>query len=285
MAGKTISQESLLAATKRYCDSMDGATFTIAEDGDRKGQIRIMHNGAPADSDVFVWLEAGLLTCSNQDFGLGFMEYLTEAPKRPGSAGERAIVPKTVRYANGEALVASGTTLTLEKVRNYFCKTATDEECAFALEVCAVRGLNPFKKDCYFVRYEGKEPKLEIIVSKDYLLKKAMSHPDFKSFRAGVTVQKGEEVSNVERYYAYPGEKLLGGWAEIKRKFIETPFKAEIPMEGFAKESRFWKAMPGLMIRKVAGALVLREAFPEELGGLYDVDELGIDPAKEIKEA
>jgi phage recombination protein Bet len=180
-------------------------------------------------------------------------------------------------------MVAScDTVLTIEKVRDYFCKTATPEECAFALEVCAIRGLNPFKKDCYFVKYEGKEPKLEIIVSKDYFLKKAMSHPDFEYFAAGVTIQKGDDVANVERYYAYPGEKLLGGWAKTKRKSISLPFYAEIPLESFIKESKFWRTMPGLMIRKVAGSLVLREAYPDDLGGLYDEVEMGIDPSREV---
>ena len=38
--------------------------------------------------------------------------------------------------------------------------------------------------------------------------------------------------------------------------------------------------MPCLMIRKVAIVQALREAFPEDLGGLYDIDEMDIDKSK-----
>lgn len=205
-------------------------------------------------------------------------------PKVGRSQENKTIVPSNGRKSNGGQMVPSGAALTLEKVREYFCKTATDEECQFALEVCAIRGLNPFKRDCFFVKYGGTDPKLEIIVAKDYFMKKAMSHPDFQYFKAGVTVQKGEEVQNVDRYYAYPGETLLGGWAEAKRKSIEVPFRAEIPLSGFVKDNKFWRAQPGPghMIRKCAGSTVLREAYPEEFSGLYDEVELGVDPSKEV---
>ena len=115
-------------------------------------------------------------------------------------------------------------------------------------------------------------------------MKKAMTHPDFEYFKAGVTVQKGDEVANVERYYAYPGETLLGGWAEVKRKSIKVPFRAEIPLSGFKRESKFWNSQPGPghMIRKCAGSTVLREAFSEDFAGLYDENELGLDPANEV---
>ena len=43
--------------------------------------------------------------------------------------------------------------------------------------------------------------------------------------------------------------------------------------------------MPCVMIRKCAMVTALREAFPEDLQGLYDASEMGIDtklPEKEI---
>jgi hypothetical protein len=36
------------------------------------------------------------------------------------------------------------------------------------------------------------------------------------------------------------------------------------------------------MIRKCAGSTVLREAFSEDFAGLYDENELGLDPANEV---
>lgn len=211
-------------------------------------------------------------------------EELPVKPKATRSQENKAIMPNQAKKSANGALVKPGDSLTLEKVREYFCKTATDEECAFALEVCAIRGLNPFKRDCFFIKYGGADPKLEIIVSKDFFMKKAMTHPDFQYFKAGVTVQKGDEVHNADRYYAYPGETLLGGWAETKRRSIDVPFRAEIPLSGFKKDNKFWNSQPGPghMIRKCAGSIVLREAFAEDFSGLYDEVEMGIDPTKEI---
>ena len=211
-------------------------------------------------------------------------EELPVKPKAATKTNGQANTSIAARKPVGEVLVKPGDSLTLEKVREYFCKTATDEECAFALEVCAIRGLNPFKRDCFFIKYGGADPKLEIVVSKDFFMKKAMTNPDFQYFKAGVTVQRGEEVQNVDRYYAYPGETLLGGWAETKRRSIEVPFRAEIPLSGFKKDNKFWNSQPGPghMIRKCAGSIVLREAFAEDFSGLYDEVEMGIDPEKEI---
>lgn len=38
-----------------------------------------------------------------------------------------------------------------------------------------------------------------------------------------------------------------------------------------------WLKMPATMIRKVAIVQALREAFPSELGGMYDSSEMGVE--------
>src|SRR5690606_10607607 len=43
---------------------------------------------------------------------------------------------------------------------------------------------------------------------------------------------------------------------------------------------RNWKEMPATMIRKVALVQALREAIPEEFGGLYSPEEMPIDDSK-----
>ena len=276
---RTITKDELGAATKEYAGRV-GKEVSTSDNG---GFV-IM------PGDILVGLQNGRPTCNDEETLKNIIEILMDLPQEPARAPQTpnlAVRATNTRAAqrNGQILPNGETsTLTLEKVREYFCETATDEECAFALEVCAIRGLNPFKRDCFFVKYGGSNPKLEIIVSKDFFMKKAMTHPDFEYFKAGVTVQKGEEVSNVERYYAYPGETLLGGWAEVKRKSIKVPFRAEVPLSGFKKDNRFWSSQPGPghMIRKCAGTTVLREAFAEDFAGLYDENELGLDPANEV---
>ena len=38
-----------------------------------------------------------------------------------------------------------------------------------------------------------------------------------------------------------------------------------------------WATKPGTMIRKVAKAQALREAFPEDMAGMYEAEEFGMD--------
>ena len=206
---QVITRDQIAAALTAYCKDRENSSFAEAVDGDKK--FRFMPEGTPSDKDVQIWELNGKLKCSNTDFGMEFMNYLPQEPKGARLPENKAIVSTNGRKLQGEALVKAGATLTLEKVREYFCKTATDEECQFALEVCAIRGLNPFKLDCYFVKFDGKDAKLEIMVSKNFFLKRAEAHPDFEYLKAGVIVQKGEEVTEAERSFPYPGETLLGG--------------------------------------------------------------------------
>ncbi|MDZ4063082.1 MAG: recombinase RecT, partial [Coriobacteriia bacterium] len=74
-------------------------------------------------------------------------------------------------------------------------------------------------------------------------------------------------------------ETLVGGWVRVSRKDWPQPLFHRVGLDEYAKTNRAgelqrnWATMPATMIRKVALVQGLREAFPEQLQGLYSEEE------------
>lgn len=165
---------------------------------------------------------------------------------------------------------------TLDDVKKYICPEATDQEAYMFMKLCQARGLNPFTREAYLVKYGGQAA--TTIVGKDAFTRRAEQHPKFNGFRAGIIVEDAEGNLDFGRegtFYVRGKEKLVGGWAEVWRKDRDKPFRMSVSMDEYDKKKSSWNSMPGTMIRKVALVGALREAFPSEFGGLYDSAEMG----------
>lgn len=149
----------------------------------------------------------------------------------------------------------------------------TDQEVAMFVNLCKYQKLNPFLREAYLIKF-GNSP-ANIVVGKDTFTKRAYRNPNYKGVKAGIVLMNKE--SNLiyrEGSIKAPGEQLIGGWAEVYLKDTEIPVRAEVSMEEYSKQQSTWKTMPATMIRKVALVQALREAFPEDLQGLYDSAEM-----------
>lgn len=178
-----------------------------------------------------------------------------------------------VYQAHGESGEVS---LSVHDIRTFLCPAATLEEATMFLKVCQYQGLNPFIYDAYLVVYgHGDNRNVSIITGKDTFTKRAHRHPQFEGFQAGVVIQtKGGEILEREGTLLGQSETLIGGWATVYRQGRRFPFKQVVNLKEFDTGNRSWKGMKGTMIRKVALVQALREAFPEDLGGLYDSAEM-----------
>lgn len=170
----------------------------------------------------------------------------------------------------------TGQVVTFDIVKNYLVKgngNITDQETFFFISLCKAQKLNPFINDAYLIKF-GNQP-AQMVVGKDVLVKRANRHPAFEGYKAGIVVMD-KDGNLIEREGAIKGknELLVGGWCEVYRSDKKFPIKSSVSMEEYDKKQSSWKTMPMVMIRKCALVTALREAFPEELQGLYDADEI-----------
>lgn len=147
----------------------------------------------------------------------------------------------------------------------------TNEIKAF-LRLCQAQRLNPFTKDAYIVKY-GNSP-ATIITGKEAFTKRAYRNPKFRGMEAGITVVSNGAMQRRDGSLLLQGETLVGGWCKVYVDGYAAPMFDEVSMSEYSTGKSNWARIPATMIRKVAITHALREAFPEDLGGLYGEEEM-----------
>jgi phage recombination protein Bet len=182
----------------------------------------------------------------------------------------------------GELVKSEKQNLSVEIIKKYICPKATDQEAYMFMQLCNLQGLNPFLREAYLIKY-GDEA-ATIITGKDTFTKRADKLPQYDGFKAGIiVVDNSKQCQYREGSFLAPGETLLGGWAEVFRKDRSHSFRNEVSLEEYARKKKDgtlmsnWKSMPATMIRKVPLVQSLREAFPDEFGGMYSPEEMPVD--------
>lgn len=181
-----------------------------------------------------------------------------------------------------EFTTETGQVLTADTVKNYLVSgngNVTDQEVLMFIELCKAQHLNPFIREAYLIKF-GSSP-ANIVVGKDVFVKRAHRNPNYEGMRAGIVVAtKDGEIKEREGSLKAPGEELIGGWCEVYVKDKKHPIKSLVSLEEYSKSQATWKQMPMVMIRKCAIVTALREAFPEDLAGMYDSAEIKNVPDK-----
>lgn len=157
-------------------------------------------------------------------------------------------------------------------------------------ELCKARGLNPFLKEAYIIKY-GNNP-AQIVVGKDAILKRAILNPKFNGREQGIIVKN--EDGNIEHRsgtFKLKDETILGGWAKVYRKDWEHPVHITVSFDEVSQTKRDgtlnsnWASKSATMVEKVALVRALREAFAEDLGGMIDGDEVWEDTPTEQRQS
>ncbi|UCE67225.1 MAG: recombinase RecT, partial [Candidatus Zixiibacteriota bacterium] len=162
----------------------------------------------------------------------------------------------------------------------------TPQELYLYMGICKSRGLNPFIRDCYLIKYTPKDP-AAIVVSIDYYRKRARAQTDCQGWKAGITLIDTEgNIVRREGCLLLHDETLVGAWFEALPTGWSVPMKKEINLERYIKKTRegnvtrFWsKDNQPEQVAKVVESQGLRATWPDEFQGLY------VDAERESMEA
>lgn len=194
-----------------------------------------------------------------------------------------------VRYNIGETEIK----LTINSVQEYIVgKNAgkiTMQEFKLFTELCKVRKLNPFLKEAYLIKYSDDVP-ASIVVGKDAIIKRAVLNEEFNGIESGIIVTNDKnEVIERQGTFKLPNETLIGAWAKVYRKDWQFPIYQSVSLEETIQKKKNgevnpnWVKQPATMIEKVAKVRALREAFVEDLSGMYEAEEMNVDLPTESK--
>jgi len=137
--------------------------------------------------------------------------------------------------------------------------SVTEKEVFTFLNMCKYLKLNPFLKEIYLIKY--KDSPATFVISYQTLLKRAEENKNFNGYETEV---KGEIPNMTATAVVYRKDrsypvKITVNYSEAVKTVLDRQTKELRP-------TNMWKSMPEWMLRKVALARALKEAFPSVVG-------------------
>lgn len=158
-------------------------------------------------------------------------------------------------------------------------KGLTDEEVAVAFEFCKATKLNPFKREIWAIpgkEYTNKRGELtktamQLMTGFNGYLAIANAHPKFDGMSTELVKNEDGTIDYAETTVHRKDRK----YPSVVRCYFKEFYKP-----GYGGKESQWDKQGAVMIAKCSKSHALREAFPQELGGLYTQEEMGAEAPK-----
>jgi phage recombination protein Bet len=160
----------------------------------------------------------------------------------------------------------------LSDIKAAIFKNATDSELRIFAHLCKEKGLNPFAKQIYAMKYGSN---VTYIVSIDGFRLVAQRTGEYQGQEGPYFCGQDGKWTDIWTKKEFPYAAKVG----VMRKGFTAPLYATAIYDQYKQDRNpLWKKMSSTMIAKCAEAQALRRAFPGELGGVYESSEM--DQAK-----
>lgn len=171
-------------------------------------------------------------------------------------------------------------------IKQQIAPEATDDELKLFLYQAQRTGLDPLTRQIYCIHRNVKTTEF----GKDVWKKKMSIQTSIDGFRV-IAERSGEYAGQDEPIFTKENNKLISCKITVYKFRGDVRYPASVGVAHWSEYAQtgkdnepvaMWKKMPHIMLAKVAEALALRKAFPQDLSGLYTGDEIADAPAKDV---
>jgi len=178
----------------------------------------------------------------------------------------------TVTQAQAPMTLDYSSPAVVQTIRDTFAKGASPEEFTMFLGLCKGTGLNPFKKEIWFIKTKSGA---QIMTGINGYYAIANNQAQYDGIETELVGE--QEVTEGKITLKVPIKAV----ARVYRKDRSKPSTAEAYWDEYSKpllsqygNKTLWGQMPRLMLQKCAESVALRKAFPQELNGTYTAEEM-----------